>query len=214
MRCLLALQVRHQMNLNASSMICSLAVALLVSCHNEQARSDGPQQKNKNPPQVGGVSTSVNGKDTESSQARIDNESTNGPQPETLNKRLVELRSQSIVPFAEIRADRAKANQQAYALAQLAKMHSQQSARILAELLFMPIETYFYENTVTQEDRGYSYSMMCMDDLAEMLENTPKPLDGRTYRTADIPVWREWWNANKDKLRFKDFSSISKKLSP
>jgi hypothetical protein len=116
--------------------------------------------------------------------------------------KLARLRSQLMKPWKDVDTE-SKAFVQQSAMSDLSRMRTREAAFVLAELLFAdPKEYYTIEFINGVEAKSVSYSVMIY--LEKMLENSPPPLDGHNFADADLPVWQEWWNSNKDKLIFRE----------
>lgn len=116
--------------------------------------------------------------------------------------KLARLRSQLMKPWKDVDTE-SKAFVQQSAMSDLSRMRTREAAFVLAELLFAdPKEYYTFEYINGVKAKSVSYSVMIY--LEKMLENSPPPLDGHNFADADLPVWQEWWNSNKDKLIFRE----------
>lgn len=54
-----------------------------------------------------------------------------------------------------------------------------------------------------ERQRLYGNYFMRLVDLSKYLEGTPAAREGWMFTVEDLPAWREWWAANKDRLQFK-----------
>lgn len=121
--------------------------------------------------------------------------------------KIEQLRKDVVVPFDEIKHDRLKAFNQSSAMSELAVMQRPESIAALVSLLYAePQDAYFYSNNELK-----SFSYLSLSYLSKVLEGVPPPTNGEIYNNpADIHRLREWWEANKNNLRFKQIPDSAK----
>lgn len=131
------------------------------------------------------------------------------------------LRAHALVPIAAHEDDGvAVARQEAVHL--LAKSSQKEAVATVLEVLFLPANQPFWPDSeivrhpdykTLSKEAAYDLAMKMkyapdllhwsLFHIASRVEDAPPALKGLVYQAADLPVWRQWWEANKDNLRFK-----------
>jgi hypothetical protein len=109
-----------------------------------------------------------------------------------------------LVPYAELEKDMKKRARMSASMKGLAHMQTRESIAALMKLLQAePVEKYFIMGREPNGTDWLSYSHQSMLYLRDVLEGVPEPLNGAIYETPDVYKFRQWWEENKDQLRFK-----------